>query len=262
MHIKTVLFTTSFAITSFSELSEAYWRINCGVIQTSRIDPIVSPGKVSRHVHKFAGAANIGPSSTYEDLQQAECTSCEVQADKSAYWTPQLYYQHSNGQFEEVENNGMLINYLNRADIAGNIKPFPEGFRMASGDALARSYDTSATTYRGAGRIADRVKFACLDPVQKPEGAGMNDTQCTNGLRAFIHFQSCWNGRDLYKEDNSHVAYLSGIDYGVCPPGYPVQFMHLSYEVLYSLDSVKQDGGQFVFANGDPTGMFSAHTSL
>ena len=33
----------------------AYWRMACSVSQTSRIDPILNPGTVSGHVHKFAG---------------------------------------------------------------------------------------------------------------------------------------------------------------------------------------------------------------
>ena len=84
----------------------------------------------------------------------------------------------------------------------------------------------------------------------------MNETNCINGLRAQVHFQSCWNGVNLYKEDNSHVAYMSMMDNGVCPPTHPVQFIHLFYEVLYSVNNVELDGGSggFVFAQGDPTG--------
>ncbi|KAL9127627.1 MAG: hypothetical protein Q9217_003539 [Psora testacea] len=249
-----MLTTTTLTVLSLSGVSEAFWRMSCGIIQTGRIDPIVSPGKLSSHVHKIAGAANIGISSTYDDLQLANCTSCGIQADKSTYWTPQLYYQHSNGKFEEVGNQGMTVYYLGRGDKPANIKPFPPGFRMISGDPLARSYDTSATTYNNARPIADRVSFACLDSAPMPETPGMNRTQCKNGLRAQIHFPSCWNGLDLYAADNSHVAYMSGMDNGVCPPDYPVQLMHLFYDVSYSMDSVTQDGGQFVFAHGDPTG--------
>lgn len=43
----------------------------------------------------------------------------------------------------------------------------------------------------------------------------MFNTNCLNGMRAQIHFQTCWDGKNLYKPDNSHVAYLSGIDDGV-----------------------------------------------
>ena len=48
--------------------------------------------------------SDININSTYESLQEAKCTSCSIQADKSAYWTPQLYYLHSNGEYEEVPN--------------------------------------------------------------------------------------------------------------------------------------------------------------
>lgn len=35
--------------------ANAFWRMNCGTVQLSRIDPIVSPGGVSGHVHILAG---------------------------------------------------------------------------------------------------------------------------------------------------------------------------------------------------------------
>ena len=262
MFINSMLTGTALTLLFFSGTSHAFWRMNCGIIQTGRIDPIVSPGKVSSHVHKIAGAANIGLASTYDHLQQASCTSCEIQADKSVYWTPQMYYQHSDGQFEEVDNKGMTIYYLGRGDKAADIQPFPPGLRMVSGDPLARTYNTSTLTHNNDRPVADRVSFACLDTAPIPESPGMNRTECKNGLRAQIHFQSCWNGKDLYKEDSSHVAYMSRMDNGVCPSSHPVQLMHLFYEVLYSMDSVKQDGGQFVFAHGDTTGMIAKIFSL
>lgn len=151
----------------------------------------------------------------------------------------------------------MAVYYLGRGDNTSDIQPFPKGLRMLSGDALARSYDQTTMTYLNLRPVADRVSFACLDTSILPETPGMVHTQCKNGLRAQIHFQSCWNGKDLYKSDNSHVAYMSNIDNGVCPPGYPVHMMHLFYEVLYSVANINQDGGRFVFANGDPTGMIN-----
>ena len=35
--------------------SQAFWRMSCGIIQTGRIDPVVSPGKIAGHAHKIAG---------------------------------------------------------------------------------------------------------------------------------------------------------------------------------------------------------------
>lgn len=242
---------------------DAFWRMNCGLIQTGRLDLIVSPGAVATHVHKISGASNFGPSSTYADLLASQCTSCEIQADKSAYWTPQLYYQHGDGTtFDEVPNGGTVVYYLGRGENRSNIEPFPPGFRMVSGDASLRSNDTGSMTYADPSKnirgrpLSDRVSFACLDSTAgpMPEQNYMFRTECDNGLRAQIQFPSCWDGR-AYQADQSHVAHMSQIDNGVCPPSHPRQLAHLFFEVLYGVNDVRQEaGGRFVFANGDPTG--------
>ena len=203
--------------------------------------------------------SDIGLTSTYDSLRTAKCTSCEIQADKSGYWTPQLYYQHSNGSFEEVIAPGMTVYYLGRGDNTSDIVPFPPGFRMASGNPFARSYNKVDLTYKNTRPIADRVSFACLDTSRLPETPGISRTQCAYGLRAQIQFQSCWNGVDLYKADQSHVAYMSQIDNGACPPTHPVHFMHLFYEVNYDVAHIQQDGGRFVFAEGDTTGTYYSY---
>ncbi|KAI9847201.1 MAG: hypothetical protein M1837_003065 [Sclerophora amabilis] len=235
--------------------ADGFWRLSCNLIQTGRIDPVVNPGRTSGHVHKISGASNINIDSTYESLQKASCTSCSVQADKSAYWTPMLYYQYADGSFQDVPNNGMAIYYLGRGDDKANLRPFPPGFRMLSGSPGLRSYDSSTLMYRGKRPVADRVSFACLDGTPSKELNYMGKTDCKDGLRAQIHFQSCWNGKDLYLADNSHVAYMSGLDNGQCPPTHPVPLVHLFYEVLYSVNQIKKEnGGRFVFAQGDTTG--------
>ncbi|KAI9714898.1 MAG: hypothetical protein M1820_000187 [Bogoriella megaspora] len=253
-------FVGSLASAALFGNADAFWRMNCAKVQTGRIDPIISPGKVSSHAHTIVGAANIGVNATYNSLFNSQCTSCEIQDDKSAYWSPLLYYHHANGSFEEVPHYGSVIYYLARGVNQQNIVPFPPGFQMLSGNTAARSYDNITKTWGNATYasrpIADRVSFNCLaagPPL--PEQPYMFDTDCANGLRAQIHFQSCWNGIDLYKSDQSHVAYLSQIDDGACPPGYPVQLPHLFMETLYGVANVDtSDGGQFVFAMGDPTG--------
>ncbi|KAL8949799.1 MAG: hypothetical protein Q9222_004116 [Ikaeria aurantiellina] len=199
------------------------------------------------------GASNINQGSTYDSLLQAPCTSCEIQDDKSAYWSPLLYYQHPNGKFEEVPNGGMTVYYEGRGNDR-NLQPFPPGFRMVSGVTGARSYNSQDLIPGSSRPKSDRVSFACLDGHPNMEQPSMVDTDCKDGLRAQVHFQSCWNGKDLYKEDNSHVEYMSGLDNGVCPPTHPVPLIHMFFEVLYSVNSVNKDGGKFVFSQGDTTG--------
>ncbi len=240
---------------------DAFWRMVCGTIQVGRVDPIVNPGGISGHAHTIAGPNNLNTTSTFDSLQASYCTSCSIQKDKSAYWTPNMYYRHRNKTYEEVPNDGTVVYYLDRGVDVANIKPFPKGFRMVAGDAAARSYDATTLTYNGnktfGGQpVSNRASFACLDSSgPQPETPGFKSTKCDGGLRAQVHFQSCWDGVNLYKTDQSHVAFLSGIDNGVCPPTHPILFPHLFFEIIYSVNRIDQsDGGYFVFSQGDTTG--------
>jgi hypothetical protein len=42
---------------------DAFWRMNCGIVQNGRVDPIVNPGAISSHAHMISG-----PSSKYSDM--------------------------------------------------------------------------------------------------------------------------------------------------------------------------------------------------
>ncbi|KIX06027.1 uncharacterized protein Z518_04001 [Rhinocladiella mackenziei CBS 650.93] len=228
----------------------------CSVSQTSRIDPIRNPGGVSGHVHKLAGGNNVNENADFNSLQSSTCSSCEIQKDTSAYWTPQLYYAHANGSFEEVPNYGMTVYYVGRGGNSSNTTPFPPGFKMVTGDSRQRSFDNTTLTYLNTRPVADRVSFRCIDEANDiPEEHYMFRTDCVNGMRAQINFPSCWDGVNLYLDNSAHVEYLSGIDHGVCPPSHPVPIPGLFFEVLYMTNLVDQSGGgQFVFSNGDPTG--------
>lgn len=174
-----------------------------------------------------------------------------------------MYYQKADGTFIDVKNGGIIIYYLGRGSSNGNTTatPFPPGFRMLSGSPGLRAYNNSTMTYgdtqNAPRRVADRVSWKCIDyAMDHPETPGFpSNMTCPQGLRAQVQFQSCWDGVNLYKSDQSHVAYLSQIDNGVCPPTHPVLLPHLFYESYYNLDSVDtSDGGRFLLATGDTTG--------
>ncbi|KAL2423947.1 hypothetical protein ABEF95_010356 [Exophiala dermatitidis] len=252
--------STALGLASWLGSADAFWRVTCGLAQTGRIDPIIDPGAVSGHVHIISGATNINTTSDYDSVTAAACTSCSIQKDKSAYWTPLLYYQYANGSFVDVPNDGTVVYYLGRGEDRRNIIPFPPGFRMLSGNPSKRSYDNTTMTYGNktysSRPVADRVSFACINyDSPSPETPNLASTDCPQGLRAQIQFQSCWDGVNLYKSDQSHVAYMSQIDNGVCPPTHPKPLPHLFYEIYYfpnRLDT--SDGGRFVFSQGDTTG--------
>ena len=199
----------------------------------------------------FTSHLDAGPYSAYDTLQNSSCSSCEIQADRSMYWTPQLYYHHGNGTVEEVRNEGMTVYYVGELRPRSDLRSitarvgrgansswttaFPPGFRMIAGDSTARSYDDQSWTYLQVRPVADRVSFRCInDANDLPEKPYMWRTDCSNGMRAQINFPSCWDGVNLFLERSQHVAYLSNIESGVCPPEFPKFIPGLFFEGEYA----------------------------
>jgi hypothetical protein len=84
-----------------------------GPLTTCRLDPIVSPGGPSAHVHTVMGASNFGPNVTGESLRQSSCTTAKPKADLSAYWFPTLYFRDPDtGLLEQVKFFYMNVYYL------------------------------------------------------------------------------------------------------------------------------------------------------
>lgn len=79
--------TLSAAVAVLSGAADAFWRMECHSRSgLARIDPIVTPGKISSHAHVVHGGGNFGISSGYKELRESTCTSCQATDDKSAYW--------------------------------------------------------------------------------------------------------------------------------------------------------------------------------
>lgn len=84
-----------------------------GPLTEGRMDPIVDPGKPAGHVHAIQGGSNFNLTMGNEDLMDSSCTSSLVDADKSNYWTPSLYFQDpTNGSFISVPFYYMNVYYL------------------------------------------------------------------------------------------------------------------------------------------------------
>lgn len=89
--------------------AHAFFRMSCpGRLTLQRIDPIISPGQVSGHVHTVSGGSGFGFSTSYEQQRASACSSCAIKADLSAYWTPKLYFMADaeGTSFEDVPQSG------------------------------------------------------------------------------------------------------------------------------------------------------------
>jgi hypothetical protein len=63
------------------------------------------------HNANFYGLG-FSETASWESLVGGSCTSCQVTQDKSAYWTPPLYFQSSSGEFTLVEQVGGMLAYV------------------------------------------------------------------------------------------------------------------------------------------------------
>ncbi|BGP52305.1 hypothetical protein JCM10450v2_008276 [Rhodotorula kratochvilovae] len=254
-----MLLPTLLATLAVASPALAFFRLPCdNVLVHERVDPIVSPGQIAAHAHTVSGGSGFSLTSTYADMRKSTCTSCRAKADLSAYWTPQLYFASPSSFTAVKQVGGGLIYYLPRSHPTDKTKvlAFPAGLKMLAGSPFRRTYNASS--------LADQaIGWNCLGAVgvketRVPELPRQN---CPDGLRGEIRFPSCWNGKDLYKTDQSHMAYPIGGESGPCPSTHPKRIVTLFYEMMYDVDAMKDDWhlakdpkSPFVLANGDATG--------
>ncbi|KAI1771898.1 hypothetical protein F4818DRAFT_444896 [Hypoxylon cercidicola] len=268
-----------FALLGIIQAVSAFWRMEChGRTGVARIDPIMDAGIISPHTHVVHGSSGFSVSATFDDLAGGSCTSCAVKQDKSAYWTPALYFQDGEtGDFDIVPQvGGMLSYYLLRGE---NVTAFPPGFQMVSGSNYRRAYtlgdvkspdppqsDWAALKQTSQSDLEQRaIGFNCLDYSKAPEGSlyrhflpdkAFQDANCPDGIRIELAFPSCWNGEAKADDHKSHMAYPDLVQDGNCPDSHPQRLVTLFYETIWNTADKQFKGrnGRFVLSNGDPTG--------
>jgi Domain of unknown function (DUF1996) len=135
-----VKMTTAFVLFILFYTTAAFWRLPCPrQIGIARVDPLVAAGAISQHAHTIHGGnskhapilsvifichnfttsflvlrslsshLDFGVNATSDDLLASNCTSCAIDKDLSAYWTPLLYFRHSNGTFQRVTQVGGML---------------------------------------------------------------------------------------------------------------------------------------------------------
>ena len=91
MHFKLSKLLLGLALTSGTVFG--FWRMTCDhPLVVGRIDPIVSPGKVSGHIHTISGGSALNFSMTYAGARTSTCSTCMIKQDLSNYWYALLTY--------------------------------------------------------------------------------------------------------------------------------------------------------------------------
>ena len=74
-----MIFITSVLASLWAGSVSAIFTVDCRVLTTARIDPIVSPGSsTTEHVHSIVGASSFNPNSNFDSLRMSKCTTCNV----------------------------------------------------------------------------------------------------------------------------------------------------------------------------------------
>ncbi|KAK4167607.1 hypothetical protein QBC43DRAFT_341960 [Cladorrhinum sp. PSN259] len=267
-------------------------------LTTCRVDPIVSPGGPSAHVHTVMGASNFGFNANGEDLRKSSCTTAKPKGDLSSYWFPSLYFKDpSTGKLEPVPMFYMNVYYFFDAT-NDDIKSFPVGLQIVSGNAQLRSAPAGADGRRNLDPTRGPIQPAQLtcprsnnnfNPpnwpagsdgsmagIQDPEnlGAGMgfpfqNCDGYASPLRADVHMPSCYNPEAGLTNYKNNMAFPSPAGEGRvdCPKGW-IHVPHMFYETYWDtakfaprFQNLIGKESPFVFANGDATG-FSIHADF
>ncbi|KAI1110773.1 hypothetical protein F5Y14DRAFT_427884 [Nemania sp. NC0429] len=292
-------FTTATTLASLAALASAkdsrtfaVLRFNGdGFLTEGPVDPIVTPGTESTHYHGIMGGSNFGATVEGDQLMQSTCTTAKIKNDKSNYWIPSLFFQDpKNGTFQKVPLFYMNVYYFFEAT-DDEIKPFPVGMKMITGDAKTRSPPKAGGALNldpDNGVPINAVQFTCPrssydppsyppnsdgtkagmgDPNNKGAGSGFPLYPCdgyASPLRQDLHFPSCYNPAAGLNDYKNNMKFPSNVGYKQnCPKGW-IHVPHIFFEIYWNtplFDSYWTPDGKtqpFVLSTGDATG-YSSH---
>ena len=241
-----------------------YFTMGTGMpVVLERVDPLLSAGKISNHVHSVVGGNGFAPMMDFAQTQTSDCSSVPVKVDKSNYWMPNVYYKspHNSSFIRVPEKPYHKLYYKygkgdNTVDLERS--EFPQEFRMITGNAMLRHDDgSSATPY-------NELNWQCHQPnyvTQTAIGFPKFDSCDGGGLAATIRFPSCWNGQAFDpSKPQAHMAFPTNADglAGCVAPFNVKRFPEIMIEYWLDVSSFNGDYGvndsPFVLSMGDNTG--------
>ncbi len=195
----------------------ASFAVRCDFSHRAQVDPVVSPGGASGHMHDFFGNTTTNANSTYNTMTATGvATTCSRPEDTGAYWIPTVSWKDKNGLNTLTANRAVFYYRAGGKDYR-TVKPFAKDFRI-----IADPDDNGA-----------RVSWYCGGGGSNDEKAGSvtPPTQCSGGVLGLrIIFPDCVardpaTGGQLLDSPThrTHMA-RSKLQNGtrVCPSSHPI----------------------------------------
>jgi hypothetical protein len=190
-----------------------YFAIGCGFSHRNNDDAIVFPGEPGRsHNHTYIGNRRVDAATTPASLL-AGPTTCEGDADASAYWAPTLYVGT-----DPVHPLTGIVYYTQRTLERPTVPP--AGLRMVAGNADAKRRQPKGTVAWSCGGVGGRPRFYVVPRCHEDQLTQLQ-----------VNFPNCWDGKSLDSSDHRrHVAYSTA---GRCRASHPVVLPTLTIILLY-----------------------------
>lgn len=194
------------------------FNVQCAYSHTLPDDSIVRyglPGFAMQH--DFFGNISTDAFSELATLNATKITTCNVLADMSAYWVPQL-----------KRKSGIVLPDFQKTYYRKNFEPpvnaIPQGLEMLAGSHRDMSPNLHAAYFCANAGYTAEAPTSC--PVV--DGRAQLDIVLT--------FPDCWDGTHIrpdFSQGVQNMAYHNPD--GSCPAAYPVQIQQLDMNIQYSL---------------------------
>jgi hypothetical protein len=204
--------------------------IECEFSHRAQVDPIVSPGGASHHMHDFFANTTTDAFSTYETLQ-AGGTTCSRTADKAAYWIPTTYWNARGGTTTLLQPSKGLF-YYRLGDKSPNVdvQPHPAGLKTV--------------TEQGSG-----VNWRCANGTWSTSAP----SRCNNGrLIVRIRFPDCSNGNvDDFRANLVYAVSPTSGGPARCPSTHPIPVPQLSTNIQFAYNAAVTSKGKVALSSGN-----------
>ncbi|WP_237853841.1 DUF1996 domain-containing protein [Rhodohalobacter sulfatireducens] len=238
------------------------FRTHCLESHENFDDPLVFPGQPgASHHHVFFGNPNVDAYTTIGSLFEATETTCDGGTlNRSAYWIPALY----DANEKRIDYGEPLFYYKTGYHVAAAaIQPPPENLRIIAGNAHATtSQDVSVVKFRCGSWVSEKDWFDPGDPLDHV--SILPDCPKDDFLEIRIVFPQCWDGKNLYLPDQSHMAYPSEatppvVGTGACPQTHPIAIPEISYNFRLYVTEDRGPSNSWRFACETNPGGICAH---
>jgi hypothetical protein len=184
------------AASAISAEHGASFAVRCDFSHRAQVDPIVSPGGTSAHMHDFFGNKTTNADSTYDRMTATRVTTtCSRPEDTAGYWIPTVSWMDSQGTHELTANRAVFYYRAGDKDYR-TVQPFAKDLRIIADKGV-----------NGA-----RVRWYCGSGGSNDEKSGSPDppTQCSGGVLGLrIIFPDCVAKGDLNDPNLSPVSSTS-----------------------------------------------------